>query len=310
MKLTLLFFAMLPTITFASDATEGKITNILKGQKKAVVEWTGSPPSVESSVIFTSEKKESCEGTVATRTNKTTMVALGDCDIISDLKVGMAVSTLGAKAIEKKEVEKTEEKPSESSTVNKKLRFGIGAFLSTANKLRFDSMKFRSGGAEYTGNASYSTDNVLGLQGEISTMEQESWGFNGGVTIEGKRNLSSYEVSIGGASGAGSTTGGIALNVVTLYGNALYRWEKVYLPFGLNISVPSVENPSAALQNLRGGLGVQVGVGYMFNENFTAYTEVRALSFSGPANSYGTSTIELGTGFLTGFNIGVKGFFF
>src|SRR5262245_32768971 len=136
MKFVLAALTLTPLLALADEtSSDGKIKNVMKGQKKVVVEWSSNPPPKDTTVIFTSEKNESCEGNVQSVSKNSTIVSLADCDIMSDLKVGTVAKSfsLDPKSIPvtdlevKKEPEIPQKKP---------LRFGVGIFHSSANQLK------------------------------------------------------------------------------------------------------------------------------------------------------------------------------
>ena len=90
--------------------------------------------------------------------------------------------------------------------------------------------------------------------------------------------------------------------MITINGGAVYRWDSVYIPFGLNYSIPSVTNSTL---NINGGLGAQFGVGYYFNPQFSLELLEKVQTITADA-VVGGINVDYKTGYLAGLQLHVK----
>ena len=101
---------------------------------------------------------------------------------------------------------------------------------------------------------------------------QYSWGFNFGLSLDSAKKVENSSDSNPDFQAVG---GNSVLDVKTLYANAVYRWQNLYLPFGINLSRVSIRNPSAALASTNSFPGMQVGLGYLLGKHFALETGIR-----------------------------------
>lgn len=188
----------------------------------------------------------------------------------------------------------------ESSTSERPWRFGVGGSLSLSSKLRFT--EGRTDGFSGTFEADLDYTNALSLEFEARNTPDNSWGVIGGLTYDFERKFDGGTIKGGGQSAtlsAGSDPSKLQMTV--LYANAVYRWNEFYLPFGLNISLPKYTPPNSytGTSDVKGGLGVQLGVGFYFTEHFVGeiVSRAAAVKMSG-VSSTGTKT-DYGTGFFS-----------
>lgn len=145
-------------------------------------------------------------------------------------------------------------------------QFGIGGSFSASTKLKFpegtvDSNKFDAD-LDYSGG--------LSVELEARLMKPVSWGFQGGVVFDGERKLTGGLISTADERVTLSSADPSKIQATIIYGNAVYRWNQFYLPFGFNISSIKYTTPSnfSGTSSANGGLGAQLGVGVYINDNF------------------------------------------
>ncbi len=159
--------------------------------------------------------------------------------------------------------------PMTSEANSRRWRFALGAGYILGSNTEFDDVKISAGGNTVSGEAEFDLEQtfVIAIEGRYSP--RQSWGFMGGLNYEGERKIEG-----GSVSGPGFQVTFGALNekvqVTTLYGSAVYRWDSFYLPFGLNYSVLKykADPSSAASVDEGGGIGAQLGVGWIFQDQF------------------------------------------
>ncbi len=185
-------------------------------------------------------------------------------------------------------------------TVSEHWRFGLGGSLSLSSKLKFDTVTTTGAVGNLVADLDYS--NELSIEIEARKLNQMNWGFIGGLTYDAERKLTGGSVTGSGFSVAVNSGDPSKIQATIIYGNAVYRWNQFYLPFGLNVS--SIKfTPSSSYRgssSVDGGLGGQLGVGYYINNNFVteAYSRVVAVKLRSTTSS---STTDYGTGFLSNF---------
>lgn len=177
---------------------------------------------------------------------------------------------------------------------------GVGVML-TDTSATYDDIKVHSGSSTISGSAEleYKRTGSLALEGRLTP--QNSWGFILGLNVEGRRELKKAKFKVSGVTdtvvgGSGSSK----VQFTTFYGNALYRWNQFYIPFGLNVSVVrfSPADDYDGSSEARGQIGGQLGIGYMFTEHMAleAFSWVTGMSLkseeSGTETDYGTGTFS------------------
>ena len=297
----------------AAQNPNGKIIQIFRDTKRVVAQYDIEPTdiSIGTKLNVTTADGESCTGTALNRsTDKVSIDFLG-CSAFSGFKVGILVErdiSNESRSIQptapKEQVLPNEEGWKKTDRHSRGLRLALGLFYSSANEITFDSLTGSAGTTAFTGKAKYITNASPGFLIEGFSSNVDAWGFNFGLSIDGKRKLTSYETTInsGGTSvlTSGATSGDPALTISTLYFNAIYRWTMFYIPFGLNFSGVAVDNPPPALLGLKGNVGAQLGIGFLIDDRFALEIISRALTVTAQSYTSGTTTLNLGNGFLTG----------
>jgi len=265
---------------------------------------------VAAAMISSGARAESDEKPAETNKNgKIVQIFRDDKKVVSKFDEEPAAEEKGTAAdrpeAEKVADEKTEEPPAPAQDKSKpkpdrRFRMGVGVSYDLANTLRFSSASGSDSNGSYSGTLTYNTDPAGGLVIEGSWTGPQAWGFNVGLNLEAKRKIKSWDAIFGGANSSGSVTGDAGLTVAVLYGNAIYRWDSVYVPFGLNIAGGSLENAPTALVDMHGSAGVQAGVGFMLGEHFSLEALVRVLGFIARKNITGNVTVDLGLGTMAG----------
>ena len=195
--------------------------------------------------------------------------------------------------------EKPSEVPAETKVENSdQWHFGLGGSLSLRSKLRFDTVTATGVTGNLVADLDYS--NVFSIELEARKINQMSWGLMGGLTFDGERQLTGGSITGGGVSLVVSDSDPSKIQATVIYGNAVYRWNQFYLPFGLNISAIKFTAASSftGTSSASGGVGAQVGFGVYVKDNFVieGYSRAVAVKLSSTSSS---STTNYGTGFLS-----------
>jgi hypothetical protein len=139
-------------------------------------------------------------------------------------------------------------------------RWAVGGGLGLDSKARFDEVK--QTGSVFKLTADMTLGGALNLLAEARYMREDDWGFMGGISFDTERKVS--KITVGGIE----SDGDFKLQITTLYANAVYQWTHWYLPFGMNFSSMKASGFDGDL-DFTPGIGFQIGVGYIFNDNWS-----------------------------------------
>ncbi len=141
--------------------------------------------------------------------------------------------------------------------------------------------------ANCTGNVLFS--NVPALMFEAQYAPPDAFGFMGGMYYGFPQEIKKISLS----GDAGETVAGIDITkpgakvqTTLLYGNAVYRWARAFIPAGLSYGIFGADGGSAS-----GGIGYQFGFGLQITDEFSvqwAYWQV-PLSWSSSLNNFNTA---------------------
>lgn len=197
------------------------------------------------------------------------------------------------------------EEPEKKPKVESPWKYGVGLSLSLRSK--FISLNTSRTGVTGELNSELDFENSLSLELEARNVKKHDWGFQGGMTLDRERKLEGGKITATGVTvSVTSTSEPAKLQTNVFYGNAVYRWEDFYLPFGLNLSrVNYTPSPTAnEIAEASGGWGFQAGAGYYFDEHLVVEGMVRSIGLKlkstrdGATTDFGNSTLS--TIMLTG----------
>lgn len=133
--------------------------------------------------------------------------------------------------------------------------------------------------ATATGTAEFDVESGITLSFEGRFLRENAWGLTLGVDYDLKRDVESGSITLGGET---VTVSGSSdpdeITTLVLYGNAVYMWDKFYIPFGFNVSFSDYKSTGLDV-NSTPAIGAQLGVGFQANDNFTFELFSRALGF-------------------------------
>jgi transcriptional regulator with XRE-family HTH domain len=186
----------------------------------------------------------------------------------------------------------TEIKPNEKSSNR---RFSLGAYYSLGSTLNMSNIVVTQGSASGTVNGNFGTGTAFGLSAEMDDFKENSIGWLGGFSYEFNRSVNSFTASGAGGTATATFPTPPSVSFFILYAGAEYKWTNLYIPFGINFNIPNFQvNGSTpgttASTNFNGGLGAQVGLGYMLSDNFSAEFQLQYLTFTGSLSSTTGST--------------------
>lgn len=292
LKSRILFFGLTTfNVLNAFGFTEiGKVDTVITSRKMAtVVSSTSLEQNVKS--LFVGSRDKNCEAQILKNNSGTISIDISTCDSIEIIS-GTPVYQIAGIDNQEEQPNTQEIAPAEVDRVH---RFGIGVRFNS--KLSYRDIEFTSGATSQKEDMEISNSNVpLVLEWNFSATEKDSWGWSAGV---GYTSFKWDTANIGGTKTAtvGSTS------ILTPYFNLIYRWEKLYIPFGLNISALSHSDPSLFMDSNRGTIGVQLGIGYILSDHITLLLESKAYGFHSRSITILTTTMEQSLGFSSGLNL-------
>lgn len=194
---------------------------------------------------------------------------------------------------------------------DKTWRFGAFGAANFGGQLSFNRATV-STSTSFTDSAEvrYDSDSTFSGGLEVAYVGPHAWGINAGIGLDTTHKLGEVTVNANGQVGTGTVGNNTNVDVTFAYVNALYRWEQFYFPFGFNLSRVRISNPPVALENLRGGLGIQLGLGVFITETLAAEILVRGIGVTAERKVVGATTIDFASGSLTTIGLVLKGYFF
>lgn len=302
---------------FSSLSNAASIKQILIDENKAAVSITeGEKFSVGEFVLANYEQKN-CSLRVEDVKQDYMIVDLMKCPFKQNLKNGDLIEKSFIQATEKKLDESVivvapeEIKTDTSSSVFSadKVRFGGVLYVASADTVKFDNVIVTTGtGATGHAEVNFNSSASYGIGLHLARIEPMQWGYSLGLNYEARRKIKSIRASGAGGTLYGSYNDGPKFSFVFVEANILYRWEKYYLPFGFNYSVPDIEDIAATKAEYSGVLGVNVGFAVLMSPDSAVEINYRSLALQINTVESG-NTIDYGTGRLSGLTLGWKFFF-
>jgi hypothetical protein len=131
-----------------------------------------------------------------------------------------------------------------------------------------------------------------------------SWGFSFGLAFDSKRQIENANDINSDFKGA---DGNSEISTSSIYVNRIYRWQNLYLPFGVNLARVTINKPSIALQQVTNFPGLQASLGYLLGRVFAIEAGLRLIGIQASFNAGPTSATR--TGFLADQFVSAKLYF-
>ena len=300
------------------DAPLAVVTQVFRDDEKAVAELTGQRVLAKGArVIVTAQSGEACETRVIDRNGNKVMIDLADCLSTADhVKAGALVSlpefgNATAVAIEMPSEPVVQSVASAQASRKTRIRdrqvkLGLGVYSTSGDRMTFANAESSTALGSTESEITYHTDTAPGLLIEATVNERQSWGFQIGMSFDARRRINSADVTSGVTTQSTATAGDPDIAIAHFYANALYRWDVVYIPFGLNYSFVSMRNPPPAMLGIRGGMSAQLGIGFALGEQVAIELVSRGTTLHGSETTTAGRTTDLGTGTMPSGHAGLK----
>ncbi|MBX3021362.1 MAG: hypothetical protein KF799_06750 [Bdellovibrionales bacterium] len=287
----------------------GQVGQIFRDKKRVVmaVDAYVADAEVPPTVIFTAASGEACEGRVLQAQLGKALVDFSACGKFDAIKAGSPLS----RPLFAEVKEASPHANAEPGDGRAQPRFSIGLGYHTGSKITFSSVSANNGVNSGKGSASFDTEGSGQITVGAILSAEHSWGVYFGAIIEGKRELKTVTVNAdGGTAFTGVYVGTKPTIQFTLFElSAIYRWSQIYIPFGINYSIPAYTQQEGTGETVEtsGSMGAQVGIGYYASEkvrlellSMVVATNVNATNGAATAN-YGKGTLP-GMVFRMGYN--------
>jgi hypothetical protein len=187
------------------------------------------------------------------------------------------------------------------------IKISVYALVSSASKIEFKNITATAGNLSGTGSMTMNSDSAAGLGIDFTQSESNDWGWSAGASYDSERKINSMNLTLNGTSGSGVYVLKPTFSFVLLYANAMYRWGKFYLPFGLNYSIPTFNRSADAVGTLSvgGALGAQFGGGFQASERVSVEVLNRIVGVTATSTA-GAYAYDYGTGYSGGLQLNLK----
>lgn len=296
-KRTLLFALLVFSFKAQADFIKvGTVDLVLTSKKTAEVKISSDFAIKLPTQLYLGTKEKNCGILAIKKIEDKLQVQTDTCN--DEIKIGTDVffhETKFEESIQMPvpgpiEVQQPEPAPPEKTTF-----FSIGLGLRLNNYLKYDDVTMSNGSLTVKDKLEFKSDTPVVFDINFMNSAKQAWGWSLGLTrfkIDWTSvNDSQEEIKIKAST-----------DVTDLYFNAVYRWDNVFLPFGINFaSLSSSDSPFLSAND--GGGGAQIGVGFLIEKHFTVIVESKVITFSGAKLTDSGTTLTSETGFCGGLNV-------
>lgn len=235
--------------TASVGASAGTIQQVLPQDGKAAIALEANEKYAVGDILLASSGTQNCPLKVESAADAYVVVDISRCSFKENLKIGdrversmIALADVPMSEESKAPAPADEKNTSVSTNTEAKdsyLRFGVTAFYSASNNAKYDDLKVTSSSGTGYGSAEFGLSDAVGIGVSVALLDENSWGFIGSLQLESQRKIKNIKVTGANGTTYGTFSSNPTLTNFYMEANAVYRWEKVYLPFGLNLSVPT-----------------------------------------------------------------------
>jgi hypothetical protein len=287
-----------------------KVSQIFRDKKKVAATLDSSNDAAPRTLVFTDAKGEACEGIVEQTQGDMAFIDFSNCANFDRITAGSKLTLSQFESFAPppmpsresdieaaRELEHWERKPSRWNHLRPSLSVGYD----TGANAHFNNVNYTAGGSTVSGSETLdvgaATDVSLGLM----WARQRAWGFLANLSFESRRNVKGADFHANGSDTDFTyDSPQPTMKLTIIEANALYRWGFLYLPFGLNYTMVSVNaSGSDEWVQASGGVGGQVGVGFIVGEFFHFEMMSQFIALNVKSAGFGGST-DLGSGTLSG----------
>lgn len=276
-------------MVYAASSNTLKIVQVIKNQHLVVAQGSSNgSTSPGQTYLVNFPDDQQCSIVLREVQGNQYTFSTSSCDREDFLKKNLEVepSLVSVPAEESKPVRAQSEDAPEKYVpyTQRPVRFGLVVHYNSADNIEFTDTIGRD--VSFNGNSVFG----LGVRGMI--LEPNTFGLIGSIEYEFKRTFD----SITGDNFVATFTTKPELSMFFIEGGFAYRWDRFYLPFGLNYSIPQLSNAEG--EKAIGTLGGMVGFGMFPIDNVSFEALIRVLGVRFKDDFYDD---VYGTGFVSGF---------
>ena len=157
--------------------------------------------------------------------------------------------------------------------------FGFG--FSNAHSLEFsDSNLVGKSGRQYPGTSEFGIKPSYMIQVGFQQVPVRGLGFSGFIDYESRIGVENFSESYMSQKSKGDFATKPQLSLLTFSGNGVYGLERMYIPFGINVTIAEYQTNSSSSASAEPALGFQLGVGMYALENLAIDLTFKRRSFS------------------------------
>ncbi|MCP4913211.1 MAG: hypothetical protein GY909_08825 [Oligoflexia bacterium] len=186
--------------------------------------------------------------------------------------------------LKKEEIKK---ETTEKNEENQKATTRYAIYLSRIGSATYDGIlkiTNKSNGTNTTANQTFELEPAYGLGFELRYMRKNGWGMIAGLDYDLEREIKSKVITQNGhVYSLSPLSNKVKLTSYIVHGTILYRWEKFYLGFGLNLNYTDINGLPGA--DVDPSIGGQLDMGYELGNSFAVDFYIKSITYDLNFNS-------------------------
>lgn len=158
---------------------------------------------------------------------------------------------------------------SEDATDTKAGFISASLYLNTFSEIKFKNAEVTANGAMRNQEYDLKTEPSVGVDINFIYWVDHSWGFSVGSFLDFGHKMKEESFEVFGV------TKTAYLGLVGFDLSAIYRWERFYIPIGINATFPIVMISEGDVEDVGGHTGFQVALGYLFGKSKSNALELK-----------------------------------
>ena len=189
-------------------------------------------------------------------------------------------------------------------------RMSLTAYYSLAESVKFNKGSIDLSGTSVPVSGEFLTETAVGLGLSYGSMPNKGFGYLLSGQFEMPRKIKKLKINMSGSTAVSDAGGTSAVSYLFGEFSRIYRNDKIYFPFGINVSMALRKDGGSGSSSTKPDLGFVIGTGVIINENISFEFLYRVLGYQESGVDSNTNwTYDLGTGYLGGFSIGARYWF-
>lgn len=302
-----LFLSSMASADDLGSKAKFKIKQVIKAQHQVVVTASEEVPFAPGkNFVATFDDGAQCSLTLSQINGKMLTLDSSPCDeekrltLKTPIEAALVTQAAAPVAAASADAPVTNESQSKNNdgTAHKTVwggRFGVILSGSYASEFAFSNSEMKTNNTtyEFDLDMKYKDKFVPGVGISYSKMEENSWGFSGSLYYEFPREIDQIRITTTGGSSTLGLVENMELSFFLIEANIVYRWERLYVPFGLSLSIPHLKNSGDVKE--KPGIGLYGALGTMITEDAALEFYLRAVGMRMTATD-GAYDFDFGNG--------------